>query len=120
MPRKIPRTRRKRNALAEVPVNVPRGENGRRSRQSAKLPKSKLGYDRESTSDLTPSLEGLRNNRNIFQDEDSSSGKSISALNDYLLTVEGGFEPRAFATPSQREQRCAPLLPVEDCLANIT
>lgn len=111
VPRKTTRAKRKKsNVLAEISVNVPRGGNGRRNQSThpAKVPKSKLGFNRDSMSELTPSLGHFGDNRDIFQDDDGSSGTRSQVmpgiLADFLLGV---FESRSFSTPSQREHRSA-------------
>ncbi|KAF4581005.1 geranylgeranyltransferase beta subunit [Ophiocordyceps camponoti-floridani] len=95
-PKKSSRPKRKRpEPLAEVSTNVPRGGVRRSGRNTlAKATRGqrlKLDYDRDTSSDQTPSLGSFRNGHDLFQDDDGSSS--------------GIFEDRSFSTPVHQDQR---------------
>ncbi|PHH82610.1 hypothetical protein CDD82_5454 [Ophiocordyceps australis] len=95
-PKKVIKPKRKRSeVLADVSVNVPRGGNRRSTRlslastnssNSHKIKHLKLEYDRDTSSDLTPSLGAFRHSHDIFRDDD-------------------GCHDRSFATPTHREPK---------------
>ncbi|PFH59181.1 hypothetical protein XA68_12689 [Ophiocordyceps unilateralis] len=95
-PKKTSRPKRKRpDVLAEISANVPRGGVRRSSRNTlAKANRGqhlKLDYDRDTSSDQTPSLGSFRHGHDLFQDDDGSSS--------------GIFEDRTFSTPAHQDQK---------------
>ncbi|RDA83281.1 hypothetical protein CP532_3706 [Ophiocordyceps camponoti-leonardi (nom. inval.)] len=95
-PKKPSRPKRKRpEVLAEISSNVPRGRVRRSNRNTLtkadRGQRLKLDYERDTSSDQTPSLGSFRHGHDLFQDDDGSSPVV--------------FEDRSFSTPLYQEQK---------------
>ncbi|RCI15650.1 hypothetical protein L249_3585 [Ophiocordyceps polyrhachis-furcata BCC 54312] len=112
-PKKPSRPKRKRHeVLAEVSSNVPRGGVRRSSRNTLtkanRGQRLKLDYERDTSSDQTPSLGSFKQGHDLFQDDDGSSPgmPRHPALDTGKELMEAGvFEDRSFSTPLHQDQK---------------
>ncbi|KJZ80581.1 hypothetical protein HIM_00431 [Hirsutella minnesotensis 3608] len=93
-PKKVVKPKRKRSgALAEISSNVPRGINKRLARGGSmkpnRLPRVKLNYDRDTSSEQTSSRGASRHSQDLFLDDDSAS----------MI-----YENRSYSTPCHQDE----------------
>ncbi|RDA90351.1 hypothetical protein CP533_3370 [Ophiocordyceps camponoti-saundersi (nom. inval.)] len=111
-PKKPSRPKRKRpEVLAEISSNVPRGGVRRSNRNTlAKANRGqrlKLDFERDTSSDQTPSLGSFRHGHDLFQDDDGSSSgmpRNNPSIPTELMDA-GVFEDRSFSTPLHQDQK---------------
>lgn len=81
-PKKVAKPRRKRGEpLAEISANVPRGNSRRITRSNlgqGKSSKPHMGYNRTSSSDITP-IGQFKRSHDIFRDDDTITGMHACA-----------------------------------------